>query len=149
VQLSEVQFILKWGGELTPLGEAQAKTLGEKFRNSLYPGEADGVLRLHATYRGVPFITFLIWQVCCDCTPPTDMTSRSIQAMRAGCRYAPRLHLTCASPAPPLHLLCVSLYLPLSPSISLYFPWQMTAAAFTKGFLDLEGQVPTARSRFA
>ena len=45
------QFILKWGGELTDLGRTQAHNLGSKFRTLLYPGEKDGVLRLHATYR--------------------------------------------------------------------------------------------------
>jgi hypothetical protein len=44
-------FVLKWGGELTPLGETQATTLGAKARYSLYPGEENGVLRLHASYR--------------------------------------------------------------------------------------------------
>ena len=44
-------FIIKWGGELTPLGETQATTLGGKSRYSLYPGDKDGVLRLHASYR--------------------------------------------------------------------------------------------------
>ena len=36
---TEAQFILKWGGELTSLGEAQSALLGTRFRNSLYPGE--------------------------------------------------------------------------------------------------------------
>lgn len=49
--VSEVLFILKWGGELTPLGEKQAEKLGTVFRKSLYPGEFGGVLRLHSTYR--------------------------------------------------------------------------------------------------
>ena len=33
------RFILKWGGELTALGEAQSALLGTRFRNTLYPGE--------------------------------------------------------------------------------------------------------------
>ena len=48
---TEATFILKWGGELTSLGEAQSTLLGAKFRNIMYPGEMAGVLRLHATYR--------------------------------------------------------------------------------------------------
>ena len=40
----------KWGGELTPLGEMQATMLGAKARFALYPGEEDGVLRLHAPF---------------------------------------------------------------------------------------------------
>ena len=36
---------------MTDLGRTQAHNLGSKFRTLLYPGEKDGVLRLHATYR--------------------------------------------------------------------------------------------------
>ncbi len=53
-------LILKWGGELTAHGRAQAEDLGKAFRK-LYPGEnaytkdenksATGFLRLHSTYR--------------------------------------------------------------------------------------------------
>ncbi|BFZ04740.1 hypothetical protein BsWGS_07778 [Bradybaena similaris] len=50
-------LILKWGGELTPAGRAQAENLGKAFR-TLYPGgqgqfEAPGLgfLRLHSTFR--------------------------------------------------------------------------------------------------
>jgi inositol hexakisphosphate/diphosphoinositol-pentakisphosphate kinase len=45
--------ILKWGGDLTPLGRQQAELLGTKFRHAMYPDPASGggVLRLHATYR--------------------------------------------------------------------------------------------------
>jgi len=47
-----VQLILKWGGALTPLGEAQAKWLGESLRHDLYPDpNGGGVLRLHSTFR--------------------------------------------------------------------------------------------------
>jgi len=81
----EALFILKWGGELTALGEAQAEYLGAKFRNSLYPGDevGGGVLRLHSTYRH-------------------DLKIYSSDEGRV----------------------------------------QTTAAAFTKGFLDLEGALP-------
>ena len=49
---TECLFILKWGGELTALGEAQAESLGTRFRSVLYPGdEVGGLLRLHSTYR--------------------------------------------------------------------------------------------------
>lgn len=45
-------MILKWGGDLTPLGRQQAEKLGETFRQELYPQtEGGGVLRLHSTYR--------------------------------------------------------------------------------------------------
>ena len=76
------QFVLKWGGELTPLGQMQATRLGAMARFALYPGEEDGVLRLHASYRH-------------------DLKIYSSDEGRV----------------------------------------QMTAAAFTKGFLALEGQL--------
>lgn len=49
---TEILIILKWGGDLTPLGREQAEHLGAQFRTEHYP-ESDngGVLRLHATYR--------------------------------------------------------------------------------------------------
>ena len=79
---TEATFILKWGGELTALGEAQAGILGTRFRQTLYPGEMSGVLRLHSTYRH-------------------DLKIYSSDEGRV----------------------------------------QMTAAAFAKGFLDLEGRL--------
>jgi hypothetical protein len=49
---TEVLMILKWGGDLTPLGREQAEHLGTSFRIQNYPDNNDGgVLRLHATYR--------------------------------------------------------------------------------------------------
>ena len=54
VKATEVLLILKWGGDLTPLGRKQAEHLGAQFRHCMYPagdGSAGGVLRLHATYR--------------------------------------------------------------------------------------------------
>ena len=47
---SEALLVLKWGGELTEDGRAQAESLGHRYRVELYPGE-DGLLRLHSTYR--------------------------------------------------------------------------------------------------
>jgi inositol-hexakisphosphate/diphosphoinositol-pentakisphosphate 1-kinase len=48
----EIQLILKWGGDLTPLGEQQAIDLGTSFRTSMYPDSSGGgVLRLHSTFR--------------------------------------------------------------------------------------------------
>jgi len=49
---TEVQLILKWGGNLTKLGENQAIRLGEKLRHGLYPdAPGGGILRLHSTFR--------------------------------------------------------------------------------------------------
>jgi inositol hexakisphosphate/diphosphoinositol-pentakisphosphate kinase len=49
---TELLVILKWGGDLTPMGKIQAEELGQKFRTEYYPdNDNGGVLRLHATYR--------------------------------------------------------------------------------------------------
>lgn len=60
MSLSDPQLllILKWGGELTPVGQRQAEELGRAFR-CMYPGgegeyaslPGSGFLRLHSTYR--------------------------------------------------------------------------------------------------
>jgi inositol-hexakisphosphate/diphosphoinositol-pentakisphosphate 1-kinase len=48
----EVQLILKWGGNLTKLGENQAIRLGRQFRQEMYPdAPGGGILRLHSTFR--------------------------------------------------------------------------------------------------
>jgi inositol hexakisphosphate/diphosphoinositol-pentakisphosphate kinase len=48
----EVQLILKWGGDLTKLGEKQAINLGQKLRIRMYPNTpSGGILRLHSTFR--------------------------------------------------------------------------------------------------
>lgn len=44
-------LILKWGGELTKLGERQAQELGNSFRSVLYPDMGcGGLLRLHRLF---------------------------------------------------------------------------------------------------
>lgn len=49
---SELQLIVKWGGDLTKLGEKQAIRLGNRLRTELYPSNRDGgILRLHSTFR--------------------------------------------------------------------------------------------------
>jgi len=49
---TEVQLILKWGGNLTKLGEKQAVVLGKRFRLEMYPdAPGGGILRLHSTFR--------------------------------------------------------------------------------------------------
>lgn len=47
----EAQVVVKWGGELTEAGKAQAMEAGHRFRETMYPGETSGLLRLHSTFR--------------------------------------------------------------------------------------------------
>ena len=57
-QATQLLLILKWGGELTSVGQRQAEELGRAFR-CMYPGgegeyaslPGSGFLRLHSTYR--------------------------------------------------------------------------------------------------
>ena len=52
LRATELEMILKWGGDLTPLGMEQAEKIGAEFRHRMYPeSESGGVLRLHSTYR--------------------------------------------------------------------------------------------------
>ena len=52
VRCTEVLLILKWGGNLTKLGERQAINLGQRLRHDLYPdAPGGGILRLHSTFR--------------------------------------------------------------------------------------------------
>jgi inositol hexakisphosphate/diphosphoinositol-pentakisphosphate kinase len=52
IRAVRVSLILKWGGNLTKLGERQSITLGERFRHDMYPDTAGGgILRLHSTFR--------------------------------------------------------------------------------------------------
>ena len=52
LRCAEVQLILKWGGNLTKLGEKQAIRLGQKLRHEMYPNTpGGGILRLHSTFR--------------------------------------------------------------------------------------------------
>ncbi|CAN0371375.1 unnamed protein product, partial [Laminaria digitata] len=51
-RVTKLLLILKWGGELTKLGENQARELGNSFRSILYPDVGcGGLLRLHSTFR--------------------------------------------------------------------------------------------------
>lgn len=51
-ECTEVQLILKWGGNLTKLGELQSIKLGQNLRHALYPDSpGGGILRLHSTFR--------------------------------------------------------------------------------------------------
>jgi inositol-hexakisphosphate/diphosphoinositol-pentakisphosphate 1-kinase len=49
---TSVQLILKWGGNLTRLGEKQSINLGQRLRYEMYPdANGGGILRLHSTFR--------------------------------------------------------------------------------------------------
>ena len=49
---TSVQLILKWGGNLTKLGEKQSINLGQRLRHEMYPdANGGGILRLHSTFR--------------------------------------------------------------------------------------------------
>ncbi|GFE54206.1 histidine acid phosphatase [Babesia ovis] len=50
-EIKQVLLVAKWGGELTRVGECQAQDLGRRFRQSLYPTDCTGLVRLHSTYR--------------------------------------------------------------------------------------------------
>jgi len=52
LRCAQLQLILKWGGNLTKLGEKQAINLGKRLRLEVYPDIAGGgILRLHSTFR--------------------------------------------------------------------------------------------------
>lgn len=52
LKCSQLQLILKWGGNLTKLGEKQAINQGKRLRHEIYPNEVGGgILRLHSTFR--------------------------------------------------------------------------------------------------
>ncbi|KAF0697268.1 Aste57867_12040 [Aphanomyces stellatus] len=50
-RVTQLLVIIKWGGDLTHSGIQQAETLGQHFRQIMYPGGDGGLLRLHSTYR--------------------------------------------------------------------------------------------------
>ncbi|EDQ88512.1 uncharacterized protein MONBRDRAFT_37460 [Monosiga brevicollis MX1] len=51
--INKAQLIVKWGGEVTPMGLDQAQKAGVQFRETMYPSsdQDNGLLRLHSTYR--------------------------------------------------------------------------------------------------
>ena len=52
LKCTQLQLILKWGGNLTKLGEKQAINLGKRLRQEIYPDEAGGgILRLVAIFQ--------------------------------------------------------------------------------------------------
>ena len=52
IRCTEVLLILKWGGNLTKLGEKQSIRLGNRLREKMYPDcVGGGILRLHSTFR--------------------------------------------------------------------------------------------------
>ena len=52
VSLEEVLVVMKWGGELTSLGQQEAEELGRTLRHRVSSPEGpDSLLHLHSTYR--------------------------------------------------------------------------------------------------
>ena len=52
VPLEEVLVVMKWGGELTSLGQQEAEELGRTLRHRVSSPEGpDSLLHLHSTYR--------------------------------------------------------------------------------------------------
>ncbi|ANQ10448.1 Acid phosphatase [Plasmodium coatneyi] len=51
IVVTKILTVAKWGGELTRMGRRQSENLGKRFRATLYPGDSDGLLRLHSTFR--------------------------------------------------------------------------------------------------
>ncbi|EEA06965.1 histidine acid phosphatase [Cryptosporidium muris RN66] len=49
--VTKVLVIAKWGGDLTNVGREQAEQMGRRLRATLYPGDSEGLLRLHSTFR--------------------------------------------------------------------------------------------------
>jgi hypothetical protein len=53
-RVKKLTLILKWGGDLTAVGQKQAEALGASFRRMHYPSSKEGdggLLRLHSTFR--------------------------------------------------------------------------------------------------
>ena len=50
--MTQLQLILKWGGELTATGLSMSKQIGRNFREQFYVADdTGGLLRLHSTFR--------------------------------------------------------------------------------------------------
>ena len=45
------KVVVKWGGALTDIGKVQSERLGRSLRVNLYPGDPNGLLRLHSQFR--------------------------------------------------------------------------------------------------
>ena len=114
-EVTEVLLILKWGGELTHTGIQQSQELGNLFREQVYPQDNEGLLRLHSTYRyeREEFLLNLEFQY------PEYLGKQLIY----------HTYLT-----------------PLRHDLKIYSSdesrCQKTAAAFCKGYLELDGDLP-------
>ena len=130
---TEVLLVLKWGGVLTERGKLQASHIGKTFRAAMYP-KTDvlglGLLRLHST-------------LCISLTHFVDGYSISLTHFVDG--YSNTLFLGYAIDRHELNT-------PRSNTgtfrhdLKIYSSDEgrclMTAAAFAKSFLDLEGELP-------
>lgn len=110
--VTEALLVLKWGGVLTDGGREQAVQLGTLFRHMMYPGESEGFLRLHSTYRHDLKIYASDEGRVQSARRPARERGPGKEGGR-GERGATIAHSPASAP--------------------------VTAAAFAKGFLDLEG----------
>jgi inositol hexakisphosphate/diphosphoinositol-pentakisphosphate kinase len=124
----EALLILKHGGVLTHAGRQQAESLGNLFRNVMYPPSAGGgLLRLHSTYRH-------------------DLKIYSSGGARwKGCECC-KSYANCFGKQKCGQHLCSVVQRDLPAMLSPRADEgrvQTSAAAFTKGLLDLEGAALT------
>lgn len=79
--VTEALVVLKWGGVLTHSGRDQAAELGERFRNTMYPGwfcctstsVADSNKPDEVPSQVTLAMQAMTWS-CCACTRPTATT---------------------------------------------------------------------------
>lgn len=111
-----ISVLHRWGGELTRVGRAQAEDLGKRLRVAMYPGDEEGgLLRLHSTFRH-------------DLKIYTSDEGRWVLMLSDEVMIQFRRKYSHFSSL-------MLMYLLLLPRC------QVTSAAFTKGFLDLEGEL--------
>lgn len=122
--VTEALLVLKWGGVLTNAGVLQAEDLGWRFRNSLYPGEQPAARRCHASRERADPPAVRRRQhglsAAAQHVPPRSQDLRIGRGTRAGCERRARAVGAAAGDAP-------------------HAPCAVTASAFVRKFLDLEG----------
>lgn len=139
----EALLIVKHGGVLTHAGRVQSEKLGQNYRMTMYPRygpSGGGLLRLHSTYRH----DLKIYSSGA-CSPLSSLLSLYSSTSPCTAATSPRLPLALSSRLG--HGRTCMLSLLSSPQFACRLhPFaadegrvQSSAAAFTKGLLDLEG----------